>query len=63
MFKIKITTIKIKCGDVKPRTYIESSKINYQNSKFKIGDVVRVSKYKNNPWTYVINDLEGNEIV
>ena len=33
--------------DVKPNTYIESSKeINNKNSKFKIGDAVRISKYK-----------------
>ena len=34
--------------DVKPSTYIDSSKeINYQDSKFKIGHIVRISKYKN----------------
>ena len=33
---------------VKPSTYIESSKeIYYQDSKFKIGDIARISKYKN----------------
>ena len=42
------STIKIKPVDVKPSTYIESSKeINYQDPKFKIGDIVRISKYKN----------------
>ena len=41
-------TIKMKPVDVKPSTYIKSSKeINYQNPKFKIGDIVRTSKYKN----------------
>ena len=34
--------------DVKPKTYIESSKeINHKYPKFKIGDIVRISKYKN----------------
>ena len=34
--------------DVKTSTYIESSKeINYQDPKFKIGDIVRISKHKN----------------
>ena len=41
-------TIKMKPIDVKPSIYIVSSKeIIYQNSKFKIGDIVRISKYKN----------------
>ena len=41
------TTIKMKPTDVEPSTYIESSKeINYQDPKFKIGDIVRISKYK-----------------
>ena len=42
------STVKMKPVDVKPSAYIESSKeINYQDPKFKIGDMVRVSKYKN----------------
>ena len=42
------TTIKTKPVDVKPRTHIESSKeINYQDPKFKIGNKVRITKYKN----------------
>ena len=73
--------------DVKLHTYIGSCKeINDKNPKFKIGDNVRISKYKNVfvngynpnwseevfvikkvkntvPWTYVINDLNGEEIV
>ena len=73
--------------DVKSNTYIDSSKeINNKESKFKIGDLVRISKYKNIfakdyipnwseevflikkvkntvPWTYVINDFNGEEIV
>ena len=72
---------------VKPSTYTDSSKeINDKDPKFKIGDIVRISKYKNIfakgyvpnwseevfvikkvkntvPWTYVISDLKGEEIV
>ena len=34
--------------DLKPSTYTDSRKgINYQDPKFKIGDIVRISKYKN----------------
>ena len=81
------TTIKIKPIDVKDNTYINTSKKNnYKNPKFKVGDRVRISKYKNIfaksytpnwseevfvikkvkstvPWTYVINDLNGEEII
>ena len=40
-------TIKVKTGDVKSNTDINSSnKINNENPKFKIGDMVRISKYK-----------------
>ena len=79
------TTIKMKPIDVKDNTYINANKeINYKYPKFKIGDYVRISKYKNIfakgymsnwseevfvidkintvPWTYVINDLNGEEI-
>ena len=80
-------TIKMKPADVKSDTYIDSNKeINDEHPKFKIGDTVRISKYKNTfakgfvsdyseevfvikkvknvfPWTYVINDLKGEEIV
>ena len=80
-------TIKMKPADVEPNTYIDCSKeINYQDPKFKIVDIVRISKYKNIfekgyvpnlfdkvfvlkkvknnvPWTYVISDLKGEEIV
>ena len=80
-------TIKMKPVDVKLNTYINSSKeINNKDPKFKIGDIVRISKYKNIfakgyvpvwseeifvikkvknmvPWTYVINDISGEEIV
>ena len=42
------STIKMKPVDVKSSTNIESSKeINYQDPKFKVGDIVRISKYKN----------------
>ena len=41
-------TIKVKPVDVKWRTYIDSSKeINNKDPKFKIGDIVRISSYKN----------------
>ena len=80
------TTIKMKPIDVKDNTYINSDKeINNKDPKFKVGDHVRISKYKNIfakgympnwseevfvikkvkntvPWTYVINDLNSEEI-
>ena len=80
------TTIKMKPIDVKDNTYINADKkINNRDPKFKVGDHVRISKYKNIftkgympnwseevfiikkvkntvPWTYVINDLNGEEI-
>ena len=80
-------TIKMKPIDVKDNTYINNSKKNsYKDPKFKVGDRVRISKYKNIfakgympnwseevfvikkvkntvPWTYVINDLNGEEII
>ena len=69
--------------DVKDNTYIDFKKeINNKDPKFKVGDHVKISKYKNIfakgympnwseeifvikkikntlPWTYVINDLNG----
>ena len=72
--------------DVKDNTYINNDKkTNDKDPKFKVGDRVRISKYKNIsakgyirnwsaevfvikkventvPWTYVINDLNGEEI-
>ena len=81
------TTIKMKPIDVKDNTYINTDKeINNKDPKFKVGDRVRISKYKNvfakgytanwseevfvikkvkNTvlWTYVINDLNGEEIM
>ena len=80
-------TIKMKPTDVKDNTYINTSKeINNKDPKFKVGNHVRISKYKNIfakgympnwseevfvikkvkntvPWTYVINDLNGEEII
>ena len=77
------TTIKMKPADVKDNTYINADKeFNNKDPKFKVGDHVRISKYKNIfakgympnwpeevfvikntvPWTYVINDLNGEEI-
>ena len=41
-------TIKMKPVDVKSNTYIDSSKeINKNDPKFKIVDIVRISKHKN----------------
>ena len=41
-------TIKMKPIDVKDNTYIDlEKKVNNENPKFKIGDYVRISKYKN----------------
>ena len=85
--------IKMKPVDVKDNTYIDSIESrsikevhNKDHPKFKVGDHVRISKYKNIfakgytpnwseevfvikkvkntvPWTYVINDLNGEEII
>ena len=42
------STIKIKPVDAKSNTYIDSSKeINYRDPKFKIGGIVKISKYEN----------------
>ena len=42
------STIRVKPVDAKSNTYIGSTKeINNKNPKFKIGDIVKVSKYKN----------------
>ena len=42
------STIKMKPVDIKPSTYIDSTKkINNKDHKFKIGDNVKISKYKN----------------
>ena len=81
------STIRLKPVDVNSNTYFNSSKeIIDKHPKFKIGDIVRISKHKNIfangydpnwseevfvikkfkntvPWTYVISDLKGREIV
>ena len=73
--------------DVKDNTYINIGKdVNDKDPKFKVGDDVRISKYKiifakgytpnwpeeifmikeiknTLPWTYVINDLNGEELL
>ena len=42
------TTIKMRHIDVKDNTYINADKeINNKDPKFKVGDHVRISKYKN----------------
>ena len=42
------STIKIKSVDIKSNTYINSGKeINNEDPKFKVGNIVRISKYKN----------------
>ena len=80
-------TIKVKPIDVKDNTYININKEADDNDpKFRVGDHVRISKYKSIfakgytpnwseeifvikeikntvPWTYVINDLNGEEII
>ena len=80
-------TIKMKPIDVKNNTFINIGKeVNDKDPKFKVGDYVRISKYKNIfskcytpnwseeifvtkeikndvPWTYVINDVNGEEII
>ena len=77
-------TIKMKPVDV---TYVDFKKeVNDKDPNFKVGDHVRISKYKNIfakgytpnwsqevfvikkvkntvPWTYVINDLNSEEII
>ena len=79
-------TIKMKPIDVTDDFYAEYNEdFNKADSKFKVGDQVRISKYKNIfakgytpnlseevfliskikntvPWTYVINDLNGEQI-
>ena len=79
--------IKMKLVDVKDNTYIDfKKKVNDKDPKLKVGDHVRISKYKSIfakgytpnwseevfvikkvkntvPWTYVINDLNGEEII
>ena len=80
-------TIKMKPVDVKDNIYADfKNELNDKDPKFKVGDHVRISNYKNFfvkgykpnrveevfvikkaknvvPWTYVINDLNGEEII
>ena len=80
-------TTTVKSVDVKGNTYYNIDKeVNDKDPKFKVGDHVRISKYKKIfakgytpnwseeifvikrikntvPWTYVINDINGEEIV
>ena len=79
-------TIKMKPIDITGDSYVEyNENLNKKDPKFKVGDHIRISKYKNIfakgytpnwseeifvinniknavPWTYVINDLTGEEI-
>ena len=57
-------TIKTKPVDVKDNTYIDSMELhsNDKDPKFKVGDHVRISK-NTVPWTYIINDLNGEEMI
>ena len=81
------TAIKMKPVEVKDNTYIDYKKeVNDKDPKFKAGDHVRISKYKNIfakgytpswseevfvikkvknavPWAYIINDLNGEDII
>ena len=42
------STIKLKPDDVKSNTYIVSNKeVSDKDRKFKIGNIIRISKYKN----------------
>ena len=42
------STIKMNPTDVKDNTYINIAKeVNYKDPKFRVGDHVRISKYKN----------------
>ena len=81
------STVKMKPIDVKDNTYTNTDKkINNKDPKFKVGNRVRISNYKNVfakgyvpnwseevfvvnkikttvPWTYEINDLNGEKII
>ena len=80
------SSTKMKPKDVTDIKYVEySEETNKKSPKFKVGDNVRISKYKNIfakgytpnwseevfvvnkvqntvPWTYLINDLNGEDI-
>ena len=88
----RMNETSMKPVDVKDNTYIDSmelhssKEVNDKDPKFKVGDHVRISKYKNIfakgytpnwfeevflikkvkntvPWTYVISDANGDEII
>ena len=40
-------TIKMKPGDVTSSRYIDFNEENKEGPKFKVGDIVEISKYKN----------------
>ena len=58
-------TIKMKSMDVKVNTYVDSNKdVDVKDPKFKVGDHVRISKYKNSfAEGYTPNWLEENFVV
>ena len=80
-------TVKVKPIPAKDNTYIDSIKeVNDKDPKFKVGDLIRISKYKNifaerytpnlteevfvikkvkntSPWKFVINDLNGENVI
>ena len=80
-------TVKMKPVDVGDDSFAEyNEECNEKDPKFKVGDHVRIAKYKNIflkvmllirvkrslslkkitntvPWTYVISDLNGEEII
>ena len=76
-------TIKMKSIDVKSDSFVKyNEESNEKDPKLKVGDHVRISKYKNIfakgytpnwseeystkntvPWTYVISDLNVEEII
>ena len=79
------SSIKMKPKDVTDNSFVEySEETNKKSPQFKVGDNVRISKYKNifakgytpnwskeffvvnkvqntDPWTYLINDLNGEK--
>ena len=58
------STIKMKTVDTKLNTYIDSSKeINEKDPQFKVGDIVRISKYKKNAKGYTANWSEEGFVI
>ena len=52
-------SIKMKPKDVTDDSFVYNEESNKKDLKFKVGDNVRVSS----PWTYIITDLNGEEIM